>query len=158
MATLRLCRLNMHQQTEIGRLIEDAFSGEPWCDDWHDHAQLVRYVNDLTGNDNSLALGLYEGEALVAIALGRLIHWFEGNQYRIDDLGVRSDKQGAGVGSCLLREIEKYAAENDIHSIVLKTSRRAAAYRFYQKNGFEESPDDVYFEKNIPAKHDAAAT
>lgn len=149
MHTMQLKEIGMAQAEEIKAIIEDAFSAEPWQDDWHDRQQFDLYVSDLVNQPNSLALGLYEDNQLIAIALGRIIHWYEGTQYRIDDLGVRTEKQGAGIGSLLLQEIEAYAATHALCSITLKTNRQAAAYGFYLKNGFVEAPDDVCFEKPV---------
>lgn len=149
MNTMQLKPIGMDQLSEIQAVIEDAFSAEPWQDDWHDRQQFDRYIADLVNQPNALALGLFEDDLLVAISLGRVIHWFEGTQYRIDDLGVRTEKQGTGMGSLLLKKIEAYAIENGICSISLKTNRQAAAYRFYLKNGFTEYSDDVYFEKQL---------
>lgn len=149
MSTMELKRIGMDQLAEIERVIEDAFSAEPWLDDWSDRNQFDQYVSDLVNQPNSLALGLFDSDLLVAISLGRVIHWFEGTQYRIDDLGVRTAMQGSGVGSLLLQKIEEYAARNGLGSISLKTNRQAAAYRFYLKNGFTEHADNVYFEKQV---------
>lgn len=149
MSAILLRKIGMEYLPEIEEVIEDAFSAEPWQDDWYDRRQFERYVEDLVNQPNALALGLFEDELLVAISLGRVIHWFEGTQYRIDDLGVRTAKQGTGIGSLLLKKIEEYAAENGLCSISLKTNRRAAAYHFYLKNGFTEYADDVYFEKTL---------
>lgn len=143
-----LHKIGMAQQNEIARVIEDAFSAEPWCDDWRDRQQFSLYIADLVDNSNSLALGLYKENQLVAVALGRIVHWFEGTQYCIDDLGVSPSEQGKGIGSLMLRQIEKYAALNVICTVSLKTSRRAPAYGFYKKNGFTEKTDSVYFEKS----------
>lgn len=133
MNRMEIRKIGMKQIGEIQQVIEDDFSAEPWQDDWHDRRQFDLYVADLIDQPNSRALGLYEEDLLVAISLGRVIHWFEGTQYRIDDLGVRSSKQGVGVGSLFLKKIEEYAAANEICAVALKTNRRAAAYHFYLK-------------------------
>lgn len=142
-------RIGIDQLPEIQQVIEDAFSAEPWQDDWRDRQQFDQYVSDLVNQPNSLALGLFDGDLLVAISLGRVIHWFEGTQYHVDDLGVRTSMQGSGIGSLLLQRIEEYAARNGIGSISLKTNRQAATYRFYLRNGFTEQSDNVYFEKQV---------
>ncbi len=140
-------QLDMGDSKAIQRIIEDAFSAELWCDDWRDRRQFDRYIRDLIGNPNSLALGLYDGDRLIGVSLGRVVHWFEGTQYRIDDLGIASDYQGRGAGTHFLKDIEAFCAANAIKTITLKTNRRAAAYHFYARNAFRECEEDVYFEK-----------
>lgn len=149
MHDLSLRRIDMRQLTDIQRVIQDAFSAAPWYDDWHDPEQFDRYIADLVDQPCALALGLYAGDALIGVSLGRVIHWYAGTQYRIDDLGISSAHQGQGMGTLFMRMIESYAAQHGIGAIALKTSREAAAYRFYLKNGFEAFAQDVYFEKTI---------
>ena len=46
---------------------------EPWNDDWSDDEQLTGYMLDLTGNRNSLSLGLDEENELVGVSLGSIM-------------------------------------------------------------------------------------
>lgn len=135
----------LQQEETIREIVQGAFSAAPWNDRW-DHAETFhRYLEDLIGNPNSLSLGLYCGEELVAVSLGRLKHWFDGIEYCIDELCVKPARQGQGLGSVLLQQIRAYAQARHYREISLRTNRQAPAYRFYQKNGFEEMADQVFF-------------
>ena len=139
--------LNLNQAETIKKVIEKAFSCEPWKDDWRDRKQFDMYVKDLIDHENSLSLGLYKDGALIAVCLGRVVHWHAGTQYRIDDLGIIPPFQGQGIGTHFIEQIEEICTKKGIKEITLKTNRRAGAYYFYQKNGFAELTDDAYFEK-----------
>lgn len=76
-------------------------------------------------------------------------HWFNGIEYCIDDFCIKPDYQGKGAGSEFMKLIKEYCAKEKFAKISLKTSKKAAAYGFYVKNGFEEQHDDVFFEYNI---------
>lgn len=130
----------------VKSLIRGAFAAEPWNDRWDDEDIFDQYIADLTQNANSVALGLFQADALVALALGRLKHWFNGTEFAIDDLCVSPACQGSGIGSELIRHLQAYARKNNIAKLSLKTSRDAPAYYFYRKNGFEEQTRDVFFE------------
>lgn len=52
-------RLDTDQIEEMKRFFVEIFSNEPWNDDWSNKEQLHLYMMDLTGNRNSLSLGLY---------------------------------------------------------------------------------------------------
>ena len=54
----------------VKELFRAVFTGAPWHDDWSDEAQLDAYLRDLTGNANSLGIGLFENGALTAASLG----------------------------------------------------------------------------------------
>ena len=141
--------IGMEQAQEMMELIKDAFSVEPWKDRWTDETVLYQYLQDIVGNENSLTLGLYEDGALVGLASGRLKHWYDGVEFCIDDFCIKTSHQGNGAGTQFLQLIRRYAQTHHYKSISLRTDRTAAAYRFYQKNGFQESRNQVYFSLDL---------
>ena len=141
-----LCELTyIVHKDEIKDLIRAAFSEEPCNDRWDDEEKFEQYVLDIAGNANSLTLGLYDDENLVAISVGRLKHWYDGIEYWIDDLCVLPSCQGRGVGTALLHEIRQYAAEHKFKEISLLTRRNTYAFCFYEKNGWKCSDEWVKF-------------
>ena len=85
---MELKKLTAADRPAIRSLFLDVFSNAPWNDDWSDEAQLNAYLDDLTGNRNSLSLGFFDGERLIGLALGNIRHWFRGTEYYIDELCV----------------------------------------------------------------------
>lgn len=126
----------MNQLEQIRDLFISVFTAEPWNDDWSDQEQLTRYLTDLTGQANSLSYGLFEGDTLIGIALGHIKHWFTGTEYCIEELCIRTDRQGGGIGTHFLHEIEEAVKQLGVEQIFLQTSEDVPAYHFYQKNGF----------------------
>lgn len=51
---------------------------------------------------------------------------------------IDTEKQGKGLGTEFLNEIQKFLLENNIKQIFLQTERTVSAYKFYLKNGFIE--------------------
>ena len=129
------------------RLFRNVFTNEPWNDDWSDPEQLNAYIDDLTGQGNSLTLGFYDGERLTALSMGCIKHWFTGTEYCIDEFCVDRDLQGKGIGSAFLNAIEMYLSENGISGIFLQTDRTVPAYAFYLKKGFHELDGHVSLKK-----------
>lgn len=125
--------LSLRNEAEIFAVIRTAFAVPPWNDDWRDEASFHAYLVDILGNRNSLGLGLWYGGALIALALGRVKHWFDGIEYCIDDLCVRPDNQERGVGSALLRHIREYACEKGFQRVSLSTNRTAPGLCILQK-------------------------
>jgi aminoglycoside 6'-N-acetyltransferase I len=144
-----LRRLSMSEIQPIRDVFVGVFSNEPWNDDWSDEGQLMRYLEDIAGNKNSLSLGLYDEGELCGIALGSVIHWYTGTEYYIREFCVSRDYQGKGVGSLFLRKIEECLKADGIRSIILSTDVDTPAYGFYQKNGFCELPKSRFFNKGI---------
>lgn len=142
-------KLDMSYEEEIKDVIKDAFSIEPWNDNWDDDDIFHEYLLDLAGNRNSLVFGLYDEGQLKGVCLGRLKHWFDGIEYCIDDFGIKTDCQGRGFGAKLFDHVYEYAKANDFKGVGLWTEKSAQAYYFYKKIGFVESEEWVCFEYKI---------
>lgn len=141
--------LDNNHLEEMKLFFKDVFTKEPWNDDWSDEEQLHMYITELTGNKNSLALGLFEENELVGLAMGMVWHWYTGTQYNIQELCIKTEAQGKGFGTYFLKQIEKYLLENNIRCIFLQTEHNVPAYQFYKKNGFTELVGHVSFVKEI---------
>lgn len=129
--------LTMADEGDIFAAVRAAFAAPPWNEAW-ERADFRRYLQDILGNENSLGFGLFEGEQLAALALGRLKHWPRGVEYDIDDFCVHPAWQGRGVGSALLERIWECARARGFCEVALLTRRDAPAHGFYQKNGFAD--------------------
>ena len=141
--------LNQSDLSDMAELYKSAFYGEPWNDDWSDGEQLDLYLEDLVGQQNSLTYGLYEDGRMVGLSMGRMKHWYTGTEYYIDELCIRTDRQGTGLGTLFLQEIEHAIREAGMVQIFLQTSADVPAYQFYRKNGFQELKGHVSFQKRI---------
>jgi aminoglycoside 6'-N-acetyltransferase I len=145
--TTELRTLNISNIDEIKDFFFHIFSNEPWNDDWSDKVQLHSYITDLVGNNNSLALGLFENGNMVGLSMGSIRHWYSGTEYYIDEFCIKTEEQGRGLGIQFLSEIETYIKQIGIHHIFLQTDRTVSAYSFYKKNGFFELENHVSFVK-----------
>lgn len=81
--------------------------------------------------------------------MGSVRHWYTGTEYYIDEFCVRTDRQGRGLGTLFLGEIEKAVREMGLQQIFLQTEADVPAYRFYLKNGFTELKTHVSFAKRL---------
>lgn len=145
----KLKRIGMNETEAIKELFVGVFAIEPWNDDWSNQEQLDFYLSDLVGQSNSLTYGLFEDEKLIGVSMGHIRHWYSGTEYYIDELCIQTDKQGNGIGTHFLKEIEKGIKEIGLSQIFLQTESNVPAYDFYQKNGFCELKEHVSFAKRI---------
>ena len=134
---------------DIKTLFRSVFTQPPWNDDWSDEEQLDQYLLDLMGTRLPLVLGLVEDGELIGVSLGNIRHWYEGTEYLIDELCIKTEMQGRGYGSLFLSLIEEHLRERGLHTIYLTTDRNVPAYEFYRSRGFIELPDDVAFFKTF---------
>ena len=73
---------------------------------------------------------------MLGLTMGSVKHWYRGTEYLIDELCVRTDKQGMGIGTAFMDEIKNTLTKKDIHKIFLLTDKDAPAFEFYKKQGF----------------------
>lgn len=148
--TYTLKRLGPEDREAIKDVFVSVFTREPWCDDWSDAEQLDLYIRDLTGQSYSLAYGLFDSAGeMIGISLGYIKHWYTGTEYVINELCIRTDRQGAGAGTFFIREIEKAIKALGLKQIFLLTDSNVPAYAFYRKNGFAASETNVAFSKFV---------
>lgn len=144
-----LKQLSIDDKEAIKDLFISVFTGEPWNDDWSDSKQLDQYIEDLCGQGYSLAFGLYDDGELIGLSMGYIKHWYTGTEYIINELCIKTDRQGSGAGSFFLTQIEKAIKEMGLKQIFLLTDRDVPAYHFYKKNGYAEVSSLVPFAKSI---------
>ena len=141
MATL--AELGESDFEDVKALFRSVFTQPPWNDDWSDEEQLDQYLMDLMGARTPLVLGLVEDDELIGVSIGNIRHWYEGTEYLIDELCIKTELQGRGYGSLFLSLIEGHLLERGLHTIYLTTERNVLAYEFYRARGFKELPNDV---------------
>ena len=111
---------------EISQLFNEIFSREPWNDEWSEE-DLSIYMHDLVGNRLSLSIGLYDGNQLIGIALGRIKHWYNGREFWIDEFGIMTDEQSKGLGSQFMDLVVDYTKKRGTDRIMLITEREFSA-------------------------------
>lgn len=135
---MEVIKLEIEKSEEIKSLFKNTFMNEPWNDDWSNDKQLTEYILDLTGNRNSLAIGLYDKNELIGFSLGSIMHWCTGTEYYIYEFCIKRERQNNGIGTLFLNEIETYVKNIGVNHIFLQTEKNVPAYNFYKKNGFSE--------------------
>ena len=79
------------------------------------------------------------GDRIVGIVyIMRCSPWsVDGDYFWIQGIAVKNDVQGKGIGTKLLKYIEKYGKENGVEYITLNTGvKRIDAHAFYEHNGY----------------------
>ncbi|MGO0039864.1 GNAT family N-acetyltransferase [Streptococcus suis] len=146
---MELKELSSSDMEMVKQLFLSVFSQEPWNDDWSDEEQLDRYLGDLLSHPRGLCFGLIDQDMLIALSLGHIRYWYEGTEYRIEELCISRDYQGRGIGQDFLKRIEEQLIERRIVHILLQTERNLPAFTFYEKCGFRALEDDVTMVKKV---------
>jgi len=81
------------------------------------------------------------GERLVGFCSLNVLNnlWLHGNMGHIDELVVDEEYRGLGIGTRLLQDISRIAAEMGCRRVELDSAHhRRAAHRFYERHGFAD--------------------
>ncbi|HFI0903075.1 GNAT family N-acetyltransferase [Streptococcus suis] len=146
---MELKELTLADMEMVKELFLSVFSQEPWNDDWSDEEQLDRYLGDLLSHPRALCFGLLDQGKLIALSLGHIRYWYEGTEYRIEELCIARNYQGRGIGKDFLKRIEEQLIVRNIVHILLQTERNVPAFSFYEKCGFRTLEEDVTMFKKV---------
>ncbi len=149
MENITLIELNESYLPQMAELYKEAFSGNPWNDDWSDAGQLDEYMKDISLGYNALNYGLMIDGKLAGMSVGNVSHWWEGTNYNIAELCISPDYQGQGIGSKFLELIEQSVREKGIVGFFLQTDNDKPSYPFYHKNGFEDLDKHISLYKSV---------
>jgi ribosomal protein S18 acetylase RimI-like enzyme len=152
---MSLIELDDSYLLQMAELYKEAFSGEPWNDDWSDKNQLIEYIKDISKAYNALNYGLLINGELVGMSVGKINHWWEGTNYNIEELCVSPSYQGKGIGSRFIDLIEQRVCEKGLAGIFLQTDNDKPSYRFYHKNGFKDLDTHISLYKSIRRREES---
>lgn len=128
---------------ECIELYQDVFSKEPWFEN-SDRNDVERLFINFMENNKFVGYVLKSNNKIIAVSIGFLKPWIQGEEYYIDQFYVDYNFQGKGIGTYFLSKIREYLIKMDIHAIILATEKSYPSYDFYKKNGFSQI-DDLCF-------------
>jgi len=127
---------------EMCGLLSELFSIESdFCPDYHKQAAaLGLLINNSSGSsavivaaDAKRVIGMCTMQTLISTAQG-------GHVGLIEDLIVREDCRGKGIGKRLISEIIKWCPRNNISRVqLLRDSENLSAREFYLSNGWSDT-------------------
>lgn len=128
----------------MAKLFVEEYSKPPYNDKWTKKEAI-----------NSTKLDIINGESYVAEEGGKIIGFItvtketaEKIYLFIEDLVVKSDYQGKGIGKKLIEKLEeKYKRKNVV--ISLSVNKQSLAYKLYKKLGYRENKINVIMSKKL---------
>lgn len=86
---------------------------------------------------------------VVGLIVFVLVNNKNGKRAYMDELWVKSNYQGKGIGKELVMFFENFCKEKRAGVVDLIAHREANAYEFYKKQGYSESDEFVFMSKNL---------
>ncbi len=118
---------------EAATLFVSVFNSPPWNEQWNEMSAQQR-LGDLLGSPGFRGVACVDGDKVLGFAVGRAERWFSGLHFILNEMCVRTEMQGHGIGGQLLEALEERL--NDVEQCYLSTRRDSPARRFYEKHGY----------------------
>ena len=119
----------------LANIFARVYSGDNWNETWSVENASIR-LNELVNSPLSIGFVYLLNNAVIGCAICETLSWYDGKHLEIKELFVEPEHQGMGVGTALLREIEKCRHNLNISKLFLWTSNTHTLITFYQKMGF----------------------
>lgn len=115
----------------------------------------MKHISLSSDIDNAIAYGAYDDDKLIGFIEAYYEEW--NNRFRISNLFIFEEAyQNKGIGTRLIKRIEKDATKTKARMLVLETqSYNSKAILFYETNGFEIIGFDRYaYTNSDPRRHE----
>lgn len=133
-----ICLFTADHLEEATQLYVAIFNAPPWHDRWT-MATAGQRLADILATPGTVGYALFEDE-LVGFVLGHREPWFDGTHFYLKEMCVKVSRQRSGLGTRLLRQLERELALEGVSRVYLLTMRDGPAAAFYAKNGYYTSP------------------
>lgn len=111
-------------------------TAEGYLRDFFEHSKFVGYVAE---EESVIIGGMFAHEKI----------WWNNSEIFVEEMFVTPDRQGCGIGTALIKELEKYIQEKNLAGITLSTNKYAPAPKFYEKKGFVACDHVLFMAKEI---------
>ena len=93
---------------------------------------LPQKLKEILKNRKKVYVAIENGEIVGTAGIDK--SWYNNDEYYILTVFVKPEKHGKKIGTHLIKQIEEYAKENNIHKLVVPAS--ITAHNFYYKLGY----------------------
>lgn len=127
---------------QCGMIYAKAFPKEHWGIDWTAE-NAAEYLTDFFEQKRFVGYVYEENDEVAGCIFALCRISGSRKEIHINEMAVRPERQGQGIGRQLLNAVKDYSREHGLAGIVLYTSEYAPAAGFYAKNGFQVSTGTI---------------
>jgi len=119
-------------------------------------AALARRLRALLATEHTIAVVAEIPPVGVALITLRPNVWYDGGVALLDEMYVRPDRRGEGIGTAILEHAIELVRRRGAGLFEINVDEGdAGARRFYERHGFTTTPDDpaermLYYERALP--------
>ena len=134
---------------ELAQLYVQTYNAPPWNDEWNEETAYQK-LSQMMHCEGFLGIVSIDSHGTITgMIIGEKEIYFNCIQFFIKDFCVAYKLRGTGIGSELMKELERQLISMGIRRMYLFTSRTDDTEGFYQKRGFTSWDDMVMMGKTI---------
>lgn len=134
----------------IASVFVACFSAPPWNEPWIPEAAVRRLSLFAAAPAFRGIVAMDEGRA-VAMAVGQIEGWTQGNLFLLQEMCVLPDRQRTGIGRRLLDQFLSQLRDIDqVSEVYLLTDRGSDAESFYLGRGFRRGDRKIVLKLDLP--------
>ena len=137
--------MNQNDISSVAQALAKSYSEEPWFENWTQE-KAERRVKSILSNFESIGLKYESDGNILGGLLGFVDPYAEEDFFFVSEIFVIPECKKQGIGSSLLKELEKILKEKNINVIQLNSINYNQ--NFYQKNGFQKDSVDVMYKRS----------
>ena len=145
---MRIREMNVEDIGACADILCSVYNNELWMCRW-DKETAVEYLKDFFENKKFVGyVAEEEGEVIAGIFAHEKV-WWNSSEVFVEEMFVTPEKQGNGIGTSLLQQVEEYVKKHNLAGITLSTNKYAPAPKFYEKNGFVHCEHVIFMAKEM---------
>lgn len=140
-------KIKKAQKKDLNQVIKiwiTEFRKTPWNERWTKE-KVKKTVKSYGGKVYVAVIG----NNVVGFALVTEIYYIDGPIVILENLVVSNNYQEKGIGSALLKHIERIYKKKRFAKVFLDTIKKTKSYKFYKKRGYKNSKYDVNLDKKL---------
>ncbi len=134
---------------ELAQLYVQTYNAPPWNDKWTEELVTQKLSQMMHCEGFFGIISLDPHGAISGMIIGEKEIYFNCIHFFVKDFCVAYDLRGTGIGSELLKELERQLIQMGIYQMYLFTSRMDETEGFYRRRGFESWEYMVMMGKTI---------
>ena len=137
-------QMNQSRMQDYVRVFLKAFGGAPWNEPWTCEQARMR-LESFLNTPSAYGLSAEVDGEVVGFILGQFEPYYDGLRFYIQEFCCA--RQGGGIGTALLDELERQLKEKGVVRTYLMTIHGDSTEGYYHRRGYVTDPDNIWMYK-----------
>lgn len=133
---------------KLAELFMESFNSEPFNENWTKETAITRLGHTFYSKDYYGFCAVENGE-ICGLIMGCFEQFCENLDFFLKEFAVKNDLRGQGIGTSMLKELEKRLKEKGVSNITFLTIKGDKTEHFYNKFGYKQHDEIIYMSKKV---------